>query len=102
MDEKIRKWRKLEEQAHTLTDDMGCPLDTQIITTLIPLWALGFETTGSCEGHINHGKPFPWIWFDVSDTDSKDKWHEINRRKKDDLLKLITQFNKSYSVPNMC
>ncbi len=61
------------EEARTvvteLKDRLGRPIDPGIAEALIHFvrftQALGFQTTQSCEGHIDWGLPFPWIDFQI-------------------------------------
>lgn len=39
------------------------PLDKRIIPLVRAITAQGLTTTGSCEGHINQGTPYPWVQF---------------------------------------
>lgn len=36
-------------------------IDSKIKGIVLVLNQLGVTTTGSCEGHINHGSPVPWV-----------------------------------------
>lgn len=48
-------------EAGKLLDGLGYRMDRRIIPLVASLRALGFETTGSCEGHIDHGEAAPWV-----------------------------------------
>ena len=37
------------------------PIDAGILETVIVLNILGITTSQSCEGHLDHGRPYPWI-----------------------------------------
>ncbi len=59
---------KKEDQLHVLrerfshvTDRLGKGIDPGIFETVVLLNALGFRTTGSCEGHLHEGSPAPWV-----------------------------------------
>lgn len=47
------------------TDAKGRPIDLGIMPAVLYLNVWGIETTFSCEGHLDHGEPFPWIWIDI-------------------------------------
>lgn len=46
-----------------MTDSIGRPIDSGILETVIALNILGITTNQSCEGHLDHGRPYPWITF---------------------------------------
>lgn len=62
----------LEAMAATMrqiTDHLGLGIDPGIFKTVVVLNALGFHTQQSCEGHLDHGKPAPWITILSLDAD---------------------------------
>lgn len=46
---------------NSITDGLGHPVDQKIRSLVAVLYMLGVKTTGSCEGHIGWGRPYPWI-----------------------------------------
>jgi hypothetical protein len=54
-------WAKYEAQAAHVTDRLGKEIDPGIKRTVVALMALGFQTSASCEGHLDHGLRGPWI-----------------------------------------
>ena len=55
--------KKLEEigvGVDSIADKLGHPIDAGIRDALIGLKANGVETSGSCEGHDDHGAALPW------------------------------------------
>lgn len=44
-----------------ITDIQGTPIDPNILNIVIVLNNLGFTTEASCQGHLTHGLPFPWV-----------------------------------------
>ncbi len=50
-----------------MTDRTGMPIDTGILETVIALNSLDIITSQSCEGHLDHGRPYPWITFITPD-----------------------------------
>jgi hypothetical protein len=44
-----------------LRDGLGRGLDTLMIKPVAVMRLLGVETYGSCQGHRDHGTPYPWI-----------------------------------------
>ncbi len=49
------------KEAHEVKDRLGKTLDAGILDTVIALRACDIPTTQSCEGHIDHGHPAPWV-----------------------------------------
>ena len=47
-----------------ITDSLGMPIDNKMIRPLVILNSLGFETSGSCEGHLDRYNTYPWIDID--------------------------------------
>lgn len=60
------RWDDLATEVDTWVDGMGYPIDPNIKETVIGLNALGFVTSASCEGHMDHGTAYPWIRFDLN------------------------------------
>jgi hypothetical protein len=58
---KQQRWEEAEQQAEKITDGLGKIIDAGIKETVIALKVHGFVTIGSCEGHLDHGLPYPWI-----------------------------------------
>jgi hypothetical protein len=45
-------------------DGQGRRIDLGIMGVVLYLNVHGIFTTFSCEGHVDHGEPFPWVWVD--------------------------------------
>lgn len=58
---KIRQWDETAEKFRKVTDKLGKPIDAGIFDTVMALNVLGVPTTMSCEGHLDHGLPYPWV-----------------------------------------
>lgn len=43
------------------TDKLGREMDPGIIEAVVTLNLAGFTTVQSCEGHLDHGTPYPWV-----------------------------------------
>ena len=48
-------------------DELNPGIDQGIERTLFAFWLHGFETSGSCCGHINWGSCYPWLHITVDD-----------------------------------
>lgn len=60
--EKTQYWNDLEEKfSFEVGDKLGKGLDPLTIEPVVGLNALGYTTSGSCEGHINHGSTGPYL-----------------------------------------
>lgn len=46
-------------------DGQGRGIDLGIMGVVLYLNVHGIKTTMSCEGHLDHGEPFPWVWIDI-------------------------------------
>ncbi|GHO50876.1 hypothetical protein [Ktedonospora formicarum] len=57
----MSKWSEMITRFEHVTDKLGKGIDDGILTTVVALNVLGIHTTGSCEGHIEWGLPYPWI-----------------------------------------
>jgi hypothetical protein len=57
---------KLRKKVDKITDALGMPIDEGIKEAVIMFNAVGLYTSSSCEGHLDHGFPAPWIDVEVS------------------------------------
>jgi hypothetical protein len=48
-------------------DGTGRRIDSGIIFLILALNASGIRTTFSCEGHLDHGLAYPWVWVPAED-----------------------------------
>jgi hypothetical protein len=58
---KISWLNKLRKKVDKIKDALGMPVDEGIKEAVIMFNAVGLYTSGSCEGHLDHGLPAPWI-----------------------------------------
>jgi len=70
-----------------VTDALGKPIDPGIRHAVQMLARCGFTTTSSCEGHVTHGAPTPWIHIFV---DSNNTLQRIQHA--------ITNFNRKHNL----
>lgn len=54
-------YQQMHERVATFTDNLGMPVDPGIFETVVALNLLGLHTFQSCEGHLDHGCPYPWV-----------------------------------------
>jgi hypothetical protein len=53
--EKQAKWNEAISRVEKIADKTGRPVDAGIKETVAAFSVNGFETSGSCEGHLDHG-----------------------------------------------
>lgn len=58
---KAQQWNQVKEQCQRITDVLGYPIDAGILDLVVALNVLQIPTTGSCEGHLDHGTMAPWV-----------------------------------------
>ena len=56
-----QRYQEMYERVSTFTDKLGTPIDPGIFETVVALNLLGLHTFQSCEGHLDHGCPYPWV-----------------------------------------
>lgn len=54
-------YQETYERVSTFTDKLSTPIDPGIFETVVMLNLLGLHTFQSCEGHLDHGCPYPWV-----------------------------------------
>jgi hypothetical protein len=59
--DKIAWLNKLRKKTDKITDALGMPIDKGIKEAVIMCNAVGLYTSSSCEGHLDHAFPAPWI-----------------------------------------
>lgn len=66
---KEKSWNSMAAEVDSWVDALGKPIDINIKETIIILNLLGFKTSQSCEGHMDWGRPYPWVSFSTEDVD---------------------------------
>lgn len=114
--EKKSRFKEIKNKIDRTVDKKGKSIDEGIKDNIVFLTALGINTTGSCEGHIDHGINAPYIDIESRDIlkldkrlkETKDEKEaeeiskEINRdnleeRKK--IINLLDEFYRNRSAP---
>lgn len=54
-------WEEGCEAVQSFTDQLGMLVDEGIFETVVALNLAGITTFQSCEGHLDHGAPYPWV-----------------------------------------
>jgi hypothetical protein len=65
---KDQVWEATFDRVARTADGMGRRIDLGVMGLVLALNAHGVRTTGSCEGHMDHGHPFPWVWVPEADS----------------------------------
>lgn len=89
VEEKAQRWQDLTNTYSSVTDKLGTKIDASILELVIALNALGFRTTGSCEGHFE-GSASPYVDIIISSP---------SERKKEALNTLIDAQKQEYRLP---
>ncbi|MFA7315790.1 MAG: hypothetical protein WC059_03255 [Candidatus Paceibacterota bacterium] len=109
--EKQNLWNSKFKEVEMITDRLGKRIDSNIKESVVAFSALGFNTSGSCEGHLDRGLPYPWIDIDAFDKKDFLEFTKIKERveekkypneqsaKKDDpeLYEKIIQIQQKFS-----
>jgi hypothetical protein len=74
-----QRYQEIYERVSTFTDKLGTPLDPGIVETVVALNLLGLQTFQSCEGHLDHGCPYPWVTVLNQEHSSRyvRKWQQV-------------------------
>lgn len=73
------KWEETKAKLLKTTDALGMPIDEGIFDTIVGLNSNGYDTSASCEGHLDRGLPYPWIAMAVDDTTTQELLEKIFR-----------------------
>jgi len=104
----LGNWNRARRKVLRIADKLGRPIDTKLQKAVAALLVFGFETTASCQGHLNRGEPFPWI--DVGVYSGKSRSPSLSKRRLGQrirrnlqselhMLELLTSFYARRSVP---
>jgi hypothetical protein len=66
MTDEVELIKKIREEVDNVTDGRGKHVDEGIKNLVVALNLHGVETNGSCQGHTNWGRPYPWVSFENS------------------------------------
>lgn len=69
----VHRYEEMYQHVASLTDTLGCGIDAGIFDTVVYLNLLNVTTRQSCEGHLDHGTPYPWIT--VIDQETEDMYN---------------------------
>ncbi|MCC6520682.1 hypothetical protein IT403_01725 [Candidatus Nomurabacteria bacterium] len=86
------RWESTMKEADIIIDGLGKRIDSGIKETVTALKVNDYETTGSCEGHLDHGLPHPWVDVEMSLTADERK----QMKETIDRLILAQNTHKEY------
>jgi len=90
MKSKYAKMLKMASEFNNPENKEKDEKDPKIIDTVAALWTLEVATSQSCEGHLEHGRPYPWVMIEAS--------NEPKQRFNDES-NLKTEIAKRYNMP---
>lgn len=67
---KDQVWEDVFDIVARTVDGQGRRIDLGIMGVVLGLNAHGIKTIFSCEGHLDHGNPYPWVWIDAESAES--------------------------------
>jgi hypothetical protein len=78
-EQKEQRWQEMAGRVDKVTDRLGNLVDEGIKETVIVLNLLGFPTTMSCEGHLDHGNG-PWVNMQPKGVKAlEEQWRQASR-----------------------
>ena len=99
-------WEDIRAEVEQLTDALGKSVDDGIIEPVTGLRALAFPTSASCEGHFEHGCPYPWVDVEVPDSSERprtiEEKEDLERKRfklENRLIDLLEDFYSNRTVP---
>jgi hypothetical protein len=104
--QKVSAWEESRLTVEQITDGLGKGVDPGIKETVVALMVYGFPTTGSCEGHLEWGLPYPWV--EIGEPEPADRqtneqhkreWVRANLRQQQRLLDLLAAFYRYRDTP---
>jgi len=54
-------WEEKQQEVDSIVDRLGEPIDSNIRETIVAFHMSELPTSGSCEGHNDHGNGAPWV-----------------------------------------
>lgn len=94
---KEQEWQRLAEEADKIADRLGEPIDAGIIETVVGLWAHGFTTGQSCEGHDDRAEALPWISVEAPEPEGWKDNPELTEQWKRDNEALAIRLQEMLS-----
>ena len=87
---------KLGKIEKTIAKEDSEPIDPNIRPVIIAFMAHGFPVAGSCEGHLDHQGPYPWLAFEVKTGDSSKKAYLKGLKKVRAQVNALTALGREF------
>jgi hypothetical protein len=93
---------EIRAKVDQILDNAGKPIEPGIKETIVGLMANNIVTYQSCEGHMDRGAPYPWVWVGEEEPEGVmegpgslpfEQWAEANRRLASKVDVLLEGFN---------
>jgi hypothetical protein len=89
----IERLKDITHQVDLLVDGLGKEVDPGIKKAVIAFNYIGLPTIMSCEGHMDYGCPYPWIWVDDAEPGES---YEATKIKNTNHHKRVLELIKSF------
>lgn len=97
------KARSIREKVDKMSDGINMPVDEGIKQSVVAFLINVFPTAMSCEGHLTHGQPYPWILvehdypkdFDSASAKAKQQYKKRNISDKQRMKILLSNYYKN-------
>jgi hypothetical protein len=93
---KDQVWEQTFDTVARTVDGMGRRIDPKIIWLVLALNASGIPTTFSCEGHLDHGHSYPWVWVPINDlkplSELLTAFYQTRKQDIDRMLVIVCNF----------
>ncbi|HSX14708.1 MAG TPA: hypothetical protein VLE72_02250 [Candidatus Saccharimonadales bacterium] len=90
----------IRAEVDQIADKLGTPIDDRIKETVVALKLNGFETSGSCEGHLD-GFPLPYVDIETDEPEGwrdnpvlQAQWRERNLQQRARFEPILVEFNQ--------
>ncbi len=95
--------RVARTQVESLEDALGKRLDEGIKEPVVALRAFGIPTNQSCEGHLDHGNPYPWVQIYAPEPEGwqtsqqlQAEWRVANESFRNEVAGLLDAFYQEH------
>lgn len=106
-DQKLGESTRVRAEVERIVDKLGMPVDEAIKEPVVALLANDFPTSGSCEGHLDRGLPYPWVeiyapapegWKESEQ--KQQEWRRANQALRTEMQSLLDAFYEDRSADN--
>lgn len=91
---KKQLWQEKHAKVARRTDRFGQGMDPRIIEVVVGLNMLTIPTSGSCEGHLDHGLANPWVDINLPEKPQPGETSDAQTlRLRTEIEALVDEFN---------